>query len=100
MVELVAGSLGSSKALLESHILLEVVVEYRVNKVAGVALCSLIDLLQGTKVVHPVQLRTLVDVVVAAHEAVDLVGSRTEGLGKLGSHVLRRSLDAHFNTGL
>ena len=50
---------SSSDSIIESHIMSKLIVEYGVNKVASISLCALINLLESSKIVHPVEFRSL-----------------------------------------
>lgn len=84
------------ETLLESHVLLEAVVEDRVDKVASVAVGALRDLLESAKVVHPVHFSGLLVEIVPSDEHVDLVGGFTQGFGHLGAN----ELGSRLNIGL
>ena len=75
-------------AVLESHVLLEGVVEDRVHEVARVPVCALGHLLEGAEVVHPVEFRLPGAVLEATDKAVHLLGAASQGLCELGAHVL------------
>ena len=62
-------------AFLQGHALLEVVVEDGVHEVARIPVRTFCHLLQGTQVVHPVQLRLLLNRVKTTHQYIDLKGS-------------------------
>ena len=79
---------GSSDTLIKSHIMLEVLVKDGINKVARISLSTLIHLLEGTEIVHPVQLGSLLFMVIATDEEVNLVWCASQGLGHLSSHPL------------
>ena len=85
-------------SLIERHVLVECIVENRINKVAGVALCTLVNLLQSTEVVHPEKLGSVLGVVVATHEQVNLEWSRPQCLCHFSSHVLRAGLNTELVT--
>ena len=90
MIKFKTALFGAFDTLLQSHVLLEVVVHHRVDEVASISLSALVDLLQGAEVVHPKQLGTFVSMIIAAHDAVDLVRAFAQGLSELRSHILRR----------
>ena len=73
-LELLDALLACLESLLDSHILAIVLVEDRVDKVAGVAVGALGDLLKSTEIVHPVELGFILDVVIATHQHIDLEG--------------------------
>ena len=73
--ELLDALAASLKALLHGHILSILVVKYGVDEVASVSVGSLCYLLQGAKVVHPVELRLLLNFIKASHKHVDLEGA-------------------------
>ena len=76
--------------------MLEVVVENRVDEVASISLSALVHLLQSAKIVHPEQLGALIDVVIAAHDAIDLVRALAQCFGQLSAHVLGCRFNRHL----
>ena len=74
-LELLDASFAGLDALFDGHISLVVLIENGVDKVAGVAMGTLGDLLECAKVVHPVELGLLLDLIVASHQNVHLEGS-------------------------
>ena len=73
--ELLDALTASLKTLLHGHILTVLVIEDGVDEVASVAVGSLCHLLQGAKVVHPVELCLLLDLIIATHKHIDLEGA-------------------------
>ena len=73
--ELLDALTASLKALLHGHILSVLVIKDGVDEVASVAVGSLLHLLQGAKVVHPVELCALLNLIISTHKHVDLEGT-------------------------
>lgn len=79
------------------HILLEVLVEHRVDEVSSVPVGTHVYLLEGAKVVKPVEFCLLLDHVIPANEAVNVEGrAGANGSGHFGSHPLGSRLDIGF----
>ena len=68
-------------------------IEHGVYKVASIAMSALGNLLKRTKVVHPVEFGSLLNLIVASHEHIDLERCSSEGCCHLGSHVLGGLID-------
>ena len=59
---------------------------------------SFVDLLQGAKVVHPVEFCSLLNMVVSTDHQVHLVRSLSKSSGQLGPHVLGSRFNSHLVT--
>ena len=96
--ELMNALFHAHNALLEGHVLAEIVVEDGVHEVCSIPVSALLHLLESAEVVHPVELGFAGGVLEAANEAVHLVGPAAQCLGELTSHPLggglNRELDA------
>ena len=66
-LELLDAGLAGLKALLDGHVLPVVLVEHRVDEVARIAVSALSHLLKSAKIVHPVKLRLLLNLIIATH---------------------------------
>ena len=96
-LELLDACTASLDALFHCHVLSVVLVKDRVYKVPGISVSALGHLLKGAKVVHPVELGSLLDLIIASHENVDLEGAaRAKRLG----HLRADKVGSSINTGL
>ena len=96
MLELLNAQLHCGNSFVEGHVLLELVIENRVNKVPSIPLSSLVHLLQSSKIVHPVELCSLLNQVVASHQDVYLVWSFPQSGSEFSSHVLCGSINTEL----
>ena len=89
---------SSLNSLIEGHILVECIIKNRIDEVTSITLSSFVNLLQRSKIVHPVKFGSLISMIISTHEQVDVVWSLPQSLGHFSSHVLGSSLDSEFMT--
>ena len=89
-LELFDAILDSCHTLFYGHIFPVVLVKHWVDEVTSVAVSTFGHLLKSTKIVHPVKLCFLFNLIIATHEDVDIEGGAgAKGLGQLRAEEMR-----------
>lgn len=65
--------LAGLDSLLQSHVFMESIVKNWIDEVASVALGTFVNLLEGTKIVHPIKLGSSFNMIISSHKKVNLV---------------------------
>ena len=89
-LKLLDALLDSFHSLLDCHVHSVVLIEHGVDEVTSVAVSTFGHLLKSTKIVHPVELCFLFNLIIAAHEDVDIEGGAgAERLSQLRAEEMR-----------